>query len=192
MSNLNKVILSLQKIKSKNHGQNQENLVHYLLKYYSFSNNEEEILIIDAVKANAIKSVIFNGKASYRIVKTDNVSDVRYYFLTSKKKKKTKKKTPEDITPEDAIILDETDTITTTRDTTTNTISNEQEVDDVSALIERKFNDLSGKVQKTLQNTEDQIIGMQLSNLLGNNVRGKAVTTESILHLDILKNRIFE
>ena len=33
---------------------------------------------------------------------------------------------------------------------------------------------------------------MQLSNLLGNNVRGKAVTTESILHLDILKNRIFE
>ena len=85
MSNLNKVILSLQKIKSKNHGQNQENLVHYLLKYYSFSNNEEEILIIDAVKVNAIKSVIFNGKASYRIVKTDNVSDVRYYFLTSKK-----------------------------------------------------------------------------------------------------------
>ena len=91
MSNLNKVILSLQKIKSKNHGQNQENLVHYLLKYYSFSNNEEEILIIDAVKANAIKSIIFNGKASYRIVKTDNVSDVRYYFLTSKKQKKQNK-----------------------------------------------------------------------------------------------------
>ena len=60
---------------------------------------------------------------------------LRYYFLTPKKK------TPENITIEDAIILDETDAITTTRDTATNTISNKQEVDDVSALTERKFND---------------------------------------------------
>ena len=55
MSNFNKVISSLQKIKSKNLGQNQENLVHYLVKDYSFSNDEGEILIVDAVKANAIK-----------------------------------------------------------------------------------------------------------------------------------------
>ena len=44
----------------------------------------------------------------------------------------TQEKTPEDITTEDAIILDETDAITATRDTATNTISNELEVDDVS------------------------------------------------------------
>ena len=189
MSNLNKVILSLQKIKSKNLGQNQENLVHYLVKDYSFSNDEAEILIVDAVKANAIKSVIFNGKTSYRIVKTDNVSDATVLFPD------TQEKTPEDITTEDAIILDETDAITTTRDTATNTISNEQEVDDVSALIERKFNDLSNKVERRhniLQNIEDQIIGMQLSNLSGNNVSGKAVTSETFLHVDILKNRILE
>ena len=189
MSNFNKVILSLQKIKSKNLGQNQENLVHYLVKDYSFSNDEAEILIVDAVKANAIKSVIFNGKTSYRIVKTDNVSDATVLFPD------TQEKTPEDITTEDAIILDETDAITTTRDTATNTISNEQEVDDVSALIERKFNDLSNKVERRhniLQNIEDQIIGMQLSNLSGNNVSGKAVTSETFLHVDILKNRILE
>ena len=62
MEKFNKVILSLQKIKSKNLGQNQENLVHYLEKNYSFLNDEAEILIVDAVTANAIKSVIFNGK----------------------------------------------------------------------------------------------------------------------------------
>ena len=62
MEKFNKVILSLQKIKSKNLGQNQENLVHYLEKDYSFLNDEAEILIVDAVTANAIKSVIFNGK----------------------------------------------------------------------------------------------------------------------------------
>ena len=33
---------------------------------------------------------------------------------------------------------------------------------------------------------------MQLSNLLGNNVSGKAVTSENFLHVDILKNRILE
>ena len=104
-----------------------------MVKDYSFSNDETEILIVDAVKANPIKSVIFNGKTSYRIVKIDNVSDATVLFPD------TQEKTPEDITTEDAIILDETDAITTTRDTATNTISNEQEVDDVSALIERKF-----------------------------------------------------
>ena len=33
---------------------------------------------------------------------------------------------------------------------------------------------------------------MQLSNLLGNNVSGKAVTSENFLHVDILKNRVLE
>ena len=80
MSNFNKIISSLQKIKSKNLGQNQESLVHYLLKDDSFSNEEAEILIVDAVKANAIKSVMFNGKTSDRIVKTDNLSDATVLF----------------------------------------------------------------------------------------------------------------
>ena len=117
---------------------------------------------------------------------THNVSDATVLFPD------TQEKNPEDITTEDAIILDETDAITTARDTATNTISNEQEVDDVSALIERKFNDLSDKVEKRLQNVEDQIVDMQLSNLSGNNVSGKAVTSENFLHVDILKNRILE
>ena len=185
MSNFNKVILSLLKIKSKNLGQNQENQVHYLVQCYRFSNDEAEILIVDAVKANAIKSVIFNGKTSYRIVKTDNVSDATVLFPD------TQEETPEDITTEDTIILDETDVMTTTGDTATNTISNEQEVDKVSELIERKFN-VSDKVKKRLHNIEDRTIGMQLSNLSGNNESRKAVRSESFLYVDILKNRILE
>ena len=52
--------------------------------------------------------------------------------------------------------------------------------------------DLSDKVEKRLHNIENQIIGMQLSNLLRHNVIGKAVTSESFLYVDILKNRILE
>ena len=86
MSNFNKVISSFQKIKGNNLGQNQEKLVHYLVKDCSFSNDEAEILISDV--ANAIKSVIFNGKTCYRIVKT-NVSDDTVLF------RDTQEKTPE-------------------------------------------------------------------------------------------------
>ena len=99
---------------------------------------------------------------------------------------------PEEITIEDTIILEETDVSTSTRDNATNTIPTEQEVDDVPTLTERKCNYLSNKVEKWLHNIEDQIIGMQLSNLSGNNVSGKAVTSESFLYGDILKNRILE
>ena len=155
MSNFNKVVLSLKKIKSNNLGQNQENLVHYLVKDDGFSNDEAEILIADTVKANAIKSVIFNGKTSYRIVKTDNVSDATVLFPD------TQEETPEDITTEDTIIPDETDVITTTRDTATNTISSGKDVDNVSAPTERKLHDLGDKVEKRLHNIEDQIIGMK-------------------------------
>ena len=130
--------------------------------------------------------MLLTRKTSYRIVKRDNVSDATVLFLD------TQEETPEDITTEDTIILDETEASTSTRDTATNTIPNEQEVDDVSTVIERKFNDLSDKVEKRLHNTEDQIIIVQLSNLSGNNLSGKTVTSESFLYVHIFKNRILE
>ena len=157
-----------------------------MVKYYRFSNDEAEILIVDAVKANAIKSEIFNGKTSYRIVKTDNDSDAMALFPN------TQEETPEYITIKDTIILDETEASTSTRDTATNTISNKQELDDVSTLIGREFNDLSNKVEKRLHNTEDQINGMKHSKLSGNNSSGKAVTSERFLYVDIPKIRILE
>ena len=82
-------------------------------------------------------------------MKTDNKRNATLLFSD------TQEKTPEDITTENAIILDGTDVIKTTRDTSTNTMSDEQEGDDPSELIERKFNDLSDKVEKRLQNIKD-------------------------------------
>ena len=157
-----------------------------MVKYYRFSNDEAEILIVDAVKASAIKSEIFNGKTSCRIVKTDNDSDAMVLFPN------TQEETPEYITIKDTITLDETEASTSTRDTATNTISNKQELDDVSTLIGREFNDLSNKVEKRLHNIEDQINGMKHSNLSGNNFSGKAVTSERFLYVDIPKIRILE
>ena len=119
-------------------------------------------------------------------MKIDDVSDATVLFAD------TQEETPKDITTEDTITIDETEASTSTRDTTTNTIPNKQEVDDVSTLIEKKFNDLSDKVEKRLHNIEDQIIGMQLSNLSENKLSGKAVTSESFSCVNILKNRILE
>ena len=75
MPNLNKVTSSLQKIKSKYLGQSQEHLVNYLVKDYRFTNYEAEMLIDQAVQTNIVRLVLYNGKTSYRIVKSDSFGD---------------------------------------------------------------------------------------------------------------------
>ena len=57
-------------------------------------------------------------------MEADNVSDATLLFPD------TQEETLEDITAEDTIILVETEVSILTRDTATNTIPNEQEVDD--------------------------------------------------------------
>ena len=74
MSNLNKVVLWLEKIESKNLGQNPDNLKHFLLKDYN-CDCEDAIKLIHEASAAVIKSVIFSGKVSYRIVRADPVGD---------------------------------------------------------------------------------------------------------------------
>ena len=62
-------------MKSKNLRQNQDNLKSVLVKDYEYSPELAENVIDEAVQANIVKSIIFNGKISYRIVKTDSVDD---------------------------------------------------------------------------------------------------------------------
>ena len=62
MSDLNKVISCLQKIKGRNLGQNHNNLMNFLVKDYECSPEIAENLIEEAVEANIVKSIIFNGK----------------------------------------------------------------------------------------------------------------------------------
>ena len=73
MSDLNKVVLCHEKIKSKNLGQNPDNLKHFLLKDFNCDCEDAIKLIDETLAANVIKSVIVNGKVSYRIVRADPV-----------------------------------------------------------------------------------------------------------------------
>ena len=63
MSDLNKVISCLQKIKGKNLGQNHDSLKNFLVKDCECPEIPEN-LIEEAVEANIVKSIIFNGKKS--------------------------------------------------------------------------------------------------------------------------------
>ena len=63
MADLNKVVLCLEKIKSKN------------MKDFNCDCEDAIKLIDKALAANIIKSVIFNGKVAYRIVRADSVGD---------------------------------------------------------------------------------------------------------------------
>ena len=96
----------------------------------------------------------------------------------------------DDIVTGDTIILNEPEVSISTKDTATNTLQDIQEVD-VSKIIERKFDILNNNIERRLHKIENQIIGMQLSKLLGSKVNGE-VTSENFLCLDILKNRILE
>ena len=128
MSEFNQIILSLQTIKSKNLGQNQENLVNYLVKDYSFSSDKAEILIVEAVKVKVIKSVIYNGKTSYRIVEANCAGDTTVLVPD------TQEGTSDDIVTGDTIIPNEPDVSISTKDTATSTLQDIQEVD-VSRII---------------------------------------------------------
>ena len=75
MADLNKVILCSENIKGKNLGQNPDNLTRFLIKYFGFEKEDAGKLIEETVCANIIKSVIFNDKVSYRIVRMDSVTD---------------------------------------------------------------------------------------------------------------------
>ena len=57
-----------------------------MVKDYSFSNDAAEFLIVGAVKANAIKSVIFNGETCYRTVKADNEIHAMVLFPDTQEK----------------------------------------------------------------------------------------------------------
>ena len=75
MSDLNKFVLCPEKIISKNLGQNPDNLKQFSLKDFNCDCEDAIKLIDEALAVNIIKSVIFNGKAAYRIVRADSVGD---------------------------------------------------------------------------------------------------------------------
>ena len=53
---------------NKNLGQNKDNLINYLSKDYGYSKESANRVIVKAVKENVIRTVLFDGKNSYKIV----------------------------------------------------------------------------------------------------------------------------
>ena len=174
MADLSKVILCLQKIKSKNLGQNQDNLKSFLVKDYEYSPELAENLIDEAVQANIIKSIMFNGKISYRIVKTDSVDDATILVSNTQVDN-----SEDERTDANTISLEEN---------TTNIL--EKRDGNVSVLIGKRFSSLIEYIEKRFHILEDQVIGMQNINLPRNAVN--SATSENGLYADLLKNWISE
>ena len=68
MSDIFDVVSCFKKIKTKNLGQNKDNLINYLSKDYGYNKESANKVIEKAVKENVVRIVLFNGKNSYRIV----------------------------------------------------------------------------------------------------------------------------
>ena len=60
------------KIKNKNLGQNTDNLKHFSMKNFNYNCETAIKLIDEAIVANIIKSVIFDCKVAFRIIKADS------------------------------------------------------------------------------------------------------------------------
>ena len=174
MADLNKVISCLQKIKSKNLGQNKDNLKSFLVKDYEYSPELAENLIDEVVQTNIVQSTMFNGKISHKIAKTDSVVG------TTISVPDTQADNLEDVKTDANIIFLE--------ENTTNILEKRDE--DVSVLIGKKFSSFIEYIEKRFHILEDQVIGMQNINLPRNVVN--PATLENGLYIDLLKNRISE
>ena len=139
-------------------------------------NNHElaEHLIDEAVQANIVKSIMFNGKISYRIVKTDSVDDATISVSNTQVDNSEDKRTDAN-----TISLEEN---------TTNIL--EKRDGNVSVLIGKRFSSLIEYIEKRFHILEDQVIGMQNINLPRNAVN--SATSENGLYADLLKNWISE
>ena len=186
MSDLNKVISCLQKIKGKNLGQNHDNLMNFLVKDYECSPEIAENIIEEVVEANIVKSIIFNGKKSYRVVKTDSIDDATILVPDTQTRNSEDERTNDDtntIFRKD----DDTNTIFPEESTTENNIVEKRE-ESISILIENKFSSLTQSIEKRFHNIEDKITGFQNMNLPRNSVN--PTTPENNLYVELLKNRI--
>ena len=138
-------------------------------------------MISDAVQTNVIRSIKFNGKTSYRIVKPDPVCDDT--VLVSD----TQVETEEGVIAGNTIVLNETTDSFSTKKVAANT----KKIDDVSTIIESKLNDLNVTIEKRLHHLEDQITGLQNLNQSGNVVSNKPVASSGF-YVDLLKSSISE
>ena len=115
---------------------------------------------------------MFNGKTSYRIVKTDSVDEAVISVPDTQVDN-----SEDERNDANTLFLEEN---------TTNIL--EKQGENVSALIDKKFSSLTEYIEKRFCILEDQVIAMQNINLPRNVVN--PTTLENGLYVDLLKNTI--
>ena len=146
------VVSYLKTFKTKNLGQNKDNLINYLSKDYGYNKESANKVIEKAVKENVVRIVLLNGKNSYRIVENG----------------------------ENTMIVPETQLSGTQLNDadTTEAISEEKLVektvvgtpahmlnDEIISTLEKKFEAFSESIESRLLNIEEQIIGARDSRI---------------------------
>ena len=171
MSDIVDVVSCLKKNKTKNLGQNKENLINYLSKDYGYSKESADKVIENTVKY-MVRIVLFNGKTSYRIVENGENTIVPETQLIDK-----------DATE----AISEEGNVLTIEETVLGTPGHILNVEITSAL-ERKFETFSESIQSRLLNIEEKIIGARDSRIekIGD------VNSDRGFCFNLLKNRLSE
>ena len=145
----------LKKIKTKNLGQNKDNLINYLSKDYGHSKESANKVIEKAVKENMVRIFLSNRKNSYRIVENEENTII----VTEKQLNDTQLNdadATEAISEEgNALTIEETILVTHAH------ILN----DEIISTLERKFETFSESIESRLLNIEDQIIDARDSHI---------------------------
>ena len=139
------VVSCLKTIKTKNLGQNKDNLINYLSKDYGYNKESANKVIEKAVKENVVRIVLFNEKNFYRIVENgENTMIVPETQLN-------------DTQLNDA---DTTEAISEERNALTHMLN-----DEIISTLEKKFETFSESIERRLLNIEEQIIGARDSRI---------------------------
>ena len=168
----------LKKIKTKNLGQNKDNLINYLSKDYGYSKESANKVIEKAVKGNVVRIVLFNGNNSYRIVENgENTMIVPETQLNDTQLNDAD--TTEAISEErNALTIEETVVGTPVH------MLN----DEIIFTLEKTFETFSESIESRLLNIEEQIIDARDRHI---EKKGDD-NSDNAFCLNLLKNRISE
>ena len=174
MSDLNRVVLCLEKIRSKNLSQNPDNLKQFLMKDFNYECEEAMKLIDEAINTNIIKSTTFNGKVAYRIIKSDSIVEDTV------------------IIPETEEVGSQTEQIDETfvmEDTQSNRYDQQSNTNVLH--ITEKLQSSFGAIEKRFVKIEDHLIGLSHPTS-ANPSTDPGNLTQNFFYTNLLKNRISE
>ena len=172
MSGTVDVVSCLKKIKTKNLGQNKDNLINYLSKDYGYNKESANKVIEKAVKENVVRIVLFNEKNFYRIVENgENTMIVPETQLND-----TQLNDADATEARNALAIEETVVGTPAH------MLN----DEIISTLEKKFEAFSESIESGLFNIEAQIIGARDSCI----EKIDDDNSDNAFRLNLLKNRI--